>query len=324
MKVWIIGGTSVAAIHAAKLFSEIGYSVISTTRLPFDKRLWPFEEKLLSNITFDYFDFHFSKKSMELFFEKIEPDLIINFGSMGMVDQSWDAPQDWLVTNILDLEKLLSVISSYKNIKYIHFSTPEVYGDHRQQVVENWNFMPSSPYALSRATGDHLVRLYGDQYGIDYNITRASSLYGEGQRLYRLIPKACSQALKRNLFQIQGDGNSVRDYVYAGDVAEALLLIADKASAKKVFHIGTNSFFSVVEILEIICEQASLDYSNFVEHIPGRRTIDLIYNLDCNAIKKLGWKPKIEFKSGINLVWDWVFKKHSSFDENDHIYNHVP
>ena len=324
MKIWLLGGTSVAAIHSAKVFLEAGHSVTMTTRSSFDERLWPFETKRLLQIDMDKFNLHLSKNDIELFVDKVQPDVIINFASMGMVDQSWENPQDWLTTNILDLEKLLSVLSFRKDIKYVHFSTPEVYGSSETEIEENWGFLPSTPYALSRATGDHLVRLFGNQYGLNYTITRASSLYGEGQKPYRLIPKACYQSIKGQPFQIQGDGSSVRDYVHAEDVARALLIIAEKSYEQTVFHIGTNTFFSVTDIVQIICKKSLLNYSQFAEHISGRKTIDHIYNLNCNAITDIGWIPEVKFDSGINRVWNWIFDKQMLFNKNDFSYNHVP
>lgn len=324
MKIWIIGGTSVAAIHAARHFSKAGYSVLSTTRVEFDKRLWPFSKVDLEKIQFKLYNCHSEVSETDKILDDFKPDFVVNFLSMGMVDQSWQKPADWFRTNIIDLEKLLSALVKRKNVRYLHFSTPEVYGNCATELTENWHFMPSSPYALSRATGDHLVRLYGEQYGLNYSITRASSLYGEGQRLYRLIPKACVAAIQNQCFEVQGDGLSVRDYVHAEDVARALLLVANHAEPMTVFHIGCKVYFSVNDILEKICSRSQLDYKKFVGHTEARKSIDFIYRLNCDAVRLLGWEPEIKFDDGLDRVWSWAKTNHHLFDKCEHSYQHVP
>ena len=84
-----------------------------------------------------------------------KPKYIVNFAAQGMVAQSWDSPEDWFHTNTLSTIKLFNEIRKLKFIKkFIHVSTPEVYGSVNGFVEENFNFNPSTPYAVSRASAD--------------------------------------------------------------------------------------------------------------------------------------------------------------------------
>ena len=79
-----------------------------------------------------------------------------------MVGQSWENPNDWYNTNVLGTINFLNQIKSLKNIvKYVHVSTPEVYGSTQKNLKESRLYSPSTPYAISRAACDmHLYSLF--------------------------------------------------------------------------------------------------------------------------------------------------------------------
>ena len=87
--------------------------------------------------------------------------MIFNFAAQSMVGQSWDFPEDWMQTNVVSSAKLLTKLKGYDFIhKYVHVTTPEVYGSTEGWRTEDFNFNPSTPYAVSRAASDMLFKIY--------------------------------------------------------------------------------------------------------------------------------------------------------------------
>jgi dTDP-glucose 4,6-dehydratase len=84
---------------------------------------------------------------------------IVNFAAQSMVGQSWVTPEDWYETNVVSLSKFINRLQNETTIeKFIHFTTPEVYGSTEGWVTENFDFAPNTPYAISRAAGDWHLR----------------------------------------------------------------------------------------------------------------------------------------------------------------------
>ena len=108
-----------------------------------------------------------------------------------MVGESWINPDQWYQTNVVSLSKLISSlrINNIKLDKFIQFTTPEVYGNTTGLIRENFNFMPTTPYAISRSAGDLHLKAMFDNFDFPVIFTRAANVYGEHQSNYRILPK---------------------------------------------------------------------------------------------------------------------------------------
>ena len=85
--------------------------------------------------------------------------MIFNFAAQSMVGQSWTHPEDWMQTNVVASAKLLTKLKEYDFLdKYVHVTTPEVYGSTDGWKTEDFSFNPSTPYATSRAASDMLLK----------------------------------------------------------------------------------------------------------------------------------------------------------------------
>jgi dTDP-glucose 4,6-dehydratase len=150
---------------------------------------------------------------------------ILNFAAMSMVAESWNNPSTWYRTNVESLANLIRALDyeDCKIEKFIQFSTPEVYGNTNTLIKENWSFAPSTPYAISRAAGDwHLKSLY-DTRKFPVIFTRAANVFGEHQRLYRIVPKTIFSILRGFKLPLQGGGKSVRSFIHIDDVSSVFL-----------------------------------------------------------------------------------------------------
>ena len=112
-------------------------------------------------------------------------------------------------------------------------------------IKENFNFSPSTPYAVSRAACDLHLKSFYDAYQFPVIFTRAANVYGPGQQLYRVVPRTILSAKTGKQFELHGDGNSERSFIHIADVVNATLKLALEAEAGTTWHISTQSSISI-------------------------------------------------------------------------------
>ena len=241
-----------------------------------------------------------------------------------MVEESWYNPYDWYLTNTLNQIKFLEEIKFMGFIKkYIHFSTPEVYGNFSNNLRENNYFNPSTPYANSRACADiHLINLQKN-YKFPAIITRTANVYGESQDIYRIIPKTiCSLILGKKVF-LDGRGKSIRSFIYMLDVCDALYKIMKKGITGNTYHISTNKFISIKSLCEKIAKKIKVNTKNLVLVDKDRMSKDHTYKLSSVKIRSnLNWTDKISLDDGLSRTISWCMNNLSKISEKDFTHRH--
>ena len=151
------------------------------------------------------------------------------------------------VFNLLETFKAYAGVN--KKTKLIHISTDEVYGDvikGRSKEIDAYN--PSSPYAATKASSDHLVSSYIRTFKIPAIITNCSNNYGPRQHPEKLIPKLIYNILKNNPLPIYGKGKNSREWIYVTDHCEALIKIFQRGKLGSFYNIGSNFNLNNIEI----------------------------------------------------------------------------
>ena len=225
MKILILGSGSFAGQAIFSNLLDSGYEVFGINRsLPKSFHHWNWIKKYGNEIKKCWYKINIHKNPTSLI-EKInylQPTHIIDFMGQGMVAQSWDDPMLWYETNIARKSYVLEAIKELKSLeKYIRASTPEVYGSNRLKLKEDAHFYPSTPYAISHCAIDYHLRCLGKNYNFPYIIARFSNFYGEGQQLYRVIPKSILSIVNGRTFTIDGDGHSLRSFIHSDDICSA-------------------------------------------------------------------------------------------------------
>ena len=240
-----------------------------------------------------------------------------------MVGESWQNPEDWLKTNSYSLPIFYNEIFKL-NIKsrIVHISTPEVYGNNKNKIFENDIYHPSTPYALSRVTADQYLGVMHKFKKLDFVSVRAANVYGECQKLYRIIPKTIFACLSNEKLFLHGGGKSIRSFIHIDDVSSATYIAMTKAKSGEIFHITTEKMVSIKSLVEIICSKLNKDFQSIVEITEERVGKDSSYNLSNRKIKKFGWKPKIGLSDGLDRVIEWIKKNKSNFKKKELIYTH--
>jgi len=115
---------------------------------------------------------------------------VINFAALVEVGPSWDNPGHWFQTNAVSVTQLGKLLTNYSFIKkYVHISTPEVYGSCENKITEDANLNPSTPYAASKAAGDLSLFTFVKNYKLPMCMVRSTNVYGCGQSLFKIVPR---------------------------------------------------------------------------------------------------------------------------------------
>ena len=259
-----------------------------------------------------------NRKKLIQIFNKYKPICIFNLAAETHVDRSIDSAKPFIESNIEGIFNLLEAFKKYflktKNTKLIHVSTDEVYGDiFRGRTSETHRYKPSSPYAASKASSDHLVFSYIRTFGIPAIITNCSNNYGPGQHPEKLIPKLIYNILNNLPLPIYGKGKNSREWIFVCDHCEALFKIFKMGKLGEFYNIGSNKNLNNLqvskELIKVSKKRIKIGGKVKIFFVKDRPGHDVRYALNSRKIKnKLGWKPRTNFSQGIKLTFDWYFK----------------
>ncbi|MDD5687472.1 MAG: GDP-mannose 4,6-dehydratase [Elusimicrobia bacterium] len=328
-KIVVIGsnsfsGSSFIAHCISKGLQVLGISRSKELIYAFLPYKWNNVDKLNDAFKFKQLDINRDTDAITETVRQFRPDYIINFAAQSMVAQSWEHPEHWYQTNVVGNVKLHDKIRHFDFIKkYVHVSTPEVYGSCSGKVTESNPFNPSTPYAASRAACDLHLNTFFKQYEFPVVFTRAANVYGPGQQLYRIIPRAILYIKLKKKIPLHGGGHSVRSFIHIRDVADATLRIARKGILGDSYHISTDVHISIRQLVEMICKMMSVKFNDIVDVVDERPGKDAAYILDSTKLhQELGWKDCISLEDGICETIDWVDNNYKELKKQPLEYIH--
>lgn len=305
----IIGSNSFSGAHFAAHCLKSGFKVKGVSRSPEPEAMFlPYCWDGSGDFEFFQYDLNHDLERIMALIHAFRPQYVVNFAAQGMVAESWQFPAQWLETNLVAAVKLHDQLRKCGFLhKFVQISTPEVYGSCSAPVIENRNYYPSTPYAVSKAAVDMSLETFRCNYGFPVVFTRAANVYGAGQQLYRIIPIAIIKFLKGEKLQLHGGGTSIRSFIHINDVARGTLAAAQVGEPGDIFHFSTAGQISIRVLVQLIAQRMNVDFDRQVEIAGARPGQDQAYLLDCRkACEKLGWAPEITLEDGIDEVISWV------------------
>jgi len=326
-KIVVIGSNSISGSAFVQYALEKGARVTGTSRSPEPADVFlPHKWTDTNNYSFQQFDLNHDIDAILDLVRSEQADYVVNFSSQSMVAQSWDHPEHWFMTNVVSTVKLHDGLRQCSFLKkYVHISTPEVYGSCEGYVKENTSYHPSTPYAVSRAAADMSLHTFFDSYEFPVVFTRAANVYGPGQQLYRIIPRTILFIKLGRKLQLHGGGTSERSFIHIRDVADATYRIAHDAPCGEIYHIATKRAISIRGLVEMICEKMGVAFEDHVKISGERLGKDAAYFLDSSKIRDtLEWEDKISLEEGINNTIDWVEKNLTELQKQPQEYIHKP
>lgn len=236
------------------------------------------------------------------------PSIVLNFAAQSMVAESWQHPEQWFQTNAVATVALHNKLRQCDYLqRYIHVTTPEVYGNTEGFIREDTPFNPSTPYAVSRAASDMSLQTFFQAYGFPVVFTRAANVYGPGQQLYRIIPRAILFMRTGQKLKLHGGGHSRRSFIHIRDVADATWRVMTNGINGNTYHISTDEIVTIRELIEHICAKLNVSFDDHVEVASERLGKDAAYMLDSQKLRdKLGWVDRISLDQGLDECIAWI------------------
>ncbi|MFN3954298.1 MAG: dTDP-glucose 4,6-dehydratase [Pararhodobacter sp.] len=254
-------------------------------------------------------------------FARHQPDAVMHLAAESHVDRSIDGPGAFIDTNVTGTYTLLEAARQYwqglgrpAGFRFHHISTDEVYGSlgAMGRFSETTPYAPNSPYAASKAASDHLVRAWGETYGLPVIITNCSNNYGPFHFPEKLIPVVILKALAGAPIPVYGQGTNVRDWLYVEDHADALLAVLRRAAPGSRYNIGGEAEARNIDLVERLCalldarRPAAAPHARLITFVADRPGHDARYAIDPSRIRAdLGWRPSVTLDEGLARTLDW-------------------
>jgi dTDP-glucose 4,6-dehydratase len=319
----VTGGLGFIGSNLIELLLNKKFKVINIDKITYSSNFYNTSSfKKNKNYKFYKCDLNNYKK-LNFLINKYKPICIFNLAAETHVDRSIDSPKNFIESNILGVYNLLEIFKRYskkiKKTRLIHISTDEVYGDVlKGRSNENFPYKPSSPYAASKASSDHLVYSYVRTYNIPAIVTNCSNNYGPKQHPEKLIPKLIYNIKNNKILPIYGNGKNSREWIYVTDLCEALIKFFQIGLNGEFYNIGSNKNLNNIQICKLLLQIAKnrikLGSNTKIVFVKDRPGHDIRYALNSNKVKnRLQWKPKKSFKKGLEETMDWYLKNNNYY-----------
>lgn len=234
-------------------------------------------------------------------------DAVIHLAAQTMVPTSVEQP---VLDCQINLEGVLHVLEACRihGTGHILFSSSAaVYGDNLHiPLKETERLVPTSPYGITKMTTEHYLRVYHELYGMDATVFRFANVYGERQGEKGeggVVSIFCKLLSQRQGITVFGDGNQTRDFVYAGDIAQAIIR-ALPLKGCHTMNVSTGQETSINDLIRSF--EKAVGYTVPVQYT-APRTGDILRSVLSNeALKRdLGFVPEMDLEEGIRRTYDW-------------------
>ncbi|MCG3679743.1 dTDP-glucose 4,6-dehydratase [Aliarcobacter butzleri] len=275
-----------------------------------------------------------NRELVEFIFSEYDIKGVIHFAAESHVDNSIKNPGVFVQTNVngtytlVDvakkywMEKPFNYKEEYKDCRFHHISTDEVYGtlslDPNDLFTEKTSYAPNSPYSASKASSDMIVRAYVETFGLNAVITNCSNNYGPKQHDEKLIPTIIRNALLGNPIPIYGDGKNIRDWLYVLDHCKGIDIVYHNGKKGETYNIGGRNERTNLQIVDRICTILDQEvpkessYKELITFVEDRAGHDKRYAIDATKLEnELGWKADENFDTGIVKTINWYLNKYS-------------
>ena len=283
--------------------------VIGVSRSPEKSALFlPYKRHQGANFKFYQMDLNKHMPEIINLLDSFEPDYVVNFAAQSEVAPSWDNPAQWFQTNAVAITELAYVLKDRKYLKrYVHISSPEVYGTCKGVVREDAPLKPSTPYAASKAAGDLSLFTFFKNNNFPLVTVRSTNVYGAHQQLFKIIPRAIIYIKMGKTVELHGGGHAIKSYIHIRDISRGELLAMEKGRAGEIYHLSPNKGIAVRDVLKIICDKMEIAFEKATKTVAERPGQDAAYVIDSSkARQEFVWRPEITYDEGISGVIEWI------------------
>jgi dTDP-glucose 4,6-dehydratase len=324
----VTGGAGFVGSHLVEGLVRAGHQVVNLDLLTYAGNL--------ENLTAvaDHPRYHFfhgdigDRKLVGRILDEFGPALVFNVAAETHVDRSIDDATDFVSANVTGVHRLLESCLDHwgglsperrAGFRFVQMSTDEVYGSILEGVfTEASSYAPNSPYAASKAAGDHFVRAYRTTYGLPTIVVHASNGYGPRQHPEKLIPHMVISALNDRALPIYGEGTNVRDWLFVGDLIDGLIRLVAGGRSGEVYDFAGCNERRNIDAVHTICAHldrlcpAARSHAERITFVPDRPGHDARYAMSVEKVGgTLGWKPRTGWDEGLGATIAWYLDNRS-------------
>ena len=323
----VIGSNAFSGSHCVDMLLQNPETrVIGVSRSPEKSALFlPYTRRDLSQFVFRQVHMTADPEGMLAVCDAFEPDAIINYAALNEIAPSHDNAAEYFATNCAALATLCTALRKRPYLKrYVHISTPEVYGNCAYPLSETAPWNPSTPYAVSKAAADMYLLTLWKNYGFPVIFTRATNYYGAGQQLWKILPRTAIMIRKGEKLPLHGGGTALKTWIHVRDATAGVLAALENGRPGEVYHFSDQAnVCTVADTVKKLCSVMGVAFEDAVHVTPARLGQDARYVLNTEkAEQELAWRPRVAFDDGLQELVAWVDKHWQTLKEMPVEYVH--
>lgn len=298
----VTGGSGFIGTNIINFLLKKNYTIINVDKMSYSSV--PSKFLNLSKKNYFFYKSNISERSTlkKIFKKHKNIKCIINLASNTHVDRSIDNPVEFIKQNINDQISFIGyLLNLKKKIKFIHFSTDEVFGDSYKKKLfnENSKHEPNSPYSASKSSIDQILNSLKRTYDFNSIILHPCNNFGPFQFTEKFIPLAISNLIKKKNIPVYGNGKQSREWLYVENTCIMVEKIMKSSISNGKYLLGSGYRCTNLQLVKRIC--AEFDKLNntsnskkYIKHTSDRPGHDVEYRLNSSKFKKTF---KLSFKS---------------------------
>ena len=327
--VFVIGSNSFSGSDFIDLLLGTNrYNVVGVSRSPEKKELFLPYKKQLDSSDFEFHQIDLNHDMLKLFSLLVDrkPAYVVNFAAQSEVGPSWENPDQWFQTNAVSIAKLSSFLKDQKWLeKYVHISSPEVYGTCVGNITEFAPINPSTPYAASKAAGDQMLLTLVKSFSFPLVIIRSTNVYGSCQQLFKIIPRSIIYLKLGRKIELHGGGEAIKSFIHIRDVSLGQLAAMERGRIGEIYHLSPDQGVRVKDLVKGICEMIGKDLRGSTIDVGERLGQDKAYVIDSTKARdEFVWLPEITLTDGLCQVKNWIEEQWDGICSEPLEYVHRP
>lgn len=309
-RVLVIGSNSFSGSDFIDLLLETGrYEVVGVSRSQEKSAVFlPYRRHTHPPFTFHQIDLNTDGRTLLDLCDTLQPAYVVNFAAQSEVGPSWATPWEWFQTNAVAVTRLAHALNNRPWLRrYVHISSPEVYGTCSGTVREDAPYNPSTPYAASKAAGDMALATFAKYGNFPLVTVRATNVYGAHQQMHKIIPRSMLAIRQGRPIALHGGGHAVKSYIHIRDVSRGELAAMEQGAPGMIYHLSPDLGIAVRDLVQMICAMMGVSFTKAVTATEERLGQDAAYVIDSTRAREaFGWRPLISLEEGLAFVCRWI------------------
>jgi UDP-glucose 4-epimerase len=237
-------------------------------------------------------------------------DVIAHLAANTGVAPSVEDPMRDCTINVVGTLNILEACRQNNVRRFVFASSGAPIGECNPPIHEELPAHPVSPYGASKLSGEAYCSAYARSFGIETVALRFGNCYGPlSSHKSSVVAKFIREALADQAWEIYGDGNQTRDFIYVEDIVEAILLAASvEGVGGEVFQIASNAETTVRELaarLADVLKSHNIRPPTVRYTKPRTGDVTRNYSDTTKARQRLSWKPSMSLDDGLNRTVRW-------------------